>query len=573
MEKSQTAHAPGDAGSYRLYKWSAISALMLWALSRALDVNVYSQVRWPAGGAPSPPLHPSANSSECPQYDVLHPVLNADLDAHLDTVYASEAFKLQSYDLLSGAIRIPTESHDTSGPVGQDPVWDVFADLHEYLERAFPLVYAKLKIDTPSDVVPVNPATVTEWEHHPYSGHYDGTWIWGRGSCDDKSDLIARLITIDSLLQSGFSPARTIVVAFGFDEEATGLEGAGHIAAYLEETYGYAGFAMLVDEGGAMGSFGDGFYFASPSLSEKGYMDVLLEVASPGGHSSVPPDHTVGAVLTHASSAVNPRQSIGLLSMAIAALEQNPHPPELVRDGTPFATVQCLAEYSPVFPDDLRTLARKAAKDGAALAKLKDGLAKLSPTMKAMMGTTQAVDVIEGGVKVNALPERATALVNHRIAEHSSVADLQQHLADVLSPVAERHDLALRAFGKTIRGGNSGELVVSDAFGTAVEPSPITPVGYGPYSVFSGTIKATMMSSKLYNAAEVIVSPALSLGNTDTMQYWNLTKHIFRFSFVTQDDYYNGIHTVNEALRAESMVEGIRFLTKLILNVDESLLL
>ena len=32
---------------------------------------------------------------------------------------------------------------------------------------------------------------------------------------------------------------------------------------------------------------------ALPSVAEKGYIDVRLTVSSPGGHSSIPPNHTV----------------------------------------------------------------------------------------------------------------------------------------------------------------------------------------------------------------------------------------------------------------------------------------
>jgi Gly-Xaa carboxypeptidase len=39
-----------------------------------------------------------------------------------------------------------------------------------------------------------------------------------------------------------------------------------------------------------------------------------------------------------------------------------------------------------------------------------------NPLYKAMVGTTQAVDLIGGGVKTNALPENAWAVVNHRIS-------------------------------------------------------------------------------------------------------------------------------------------------------------
>jgi Gly-Xaa carboxypeptidase len=40
------------------------------------------------------------------------------------------------------------------------------------------------------DVVPVLPATRDLWTHDPFGGEYDGTYIWGRGSSDDKSGLI-----------------------------------------------------------------------------------------------------------------------------------------------------------------------------------------------------------------------------------------------------------------------------------------------------------------------------------------------------------------------------------------------
>lgn len=40
----------------------------------------------------------------------------------------------------------------------------------------------------------------------------------------------------------------------------------------------------------------------------------------------------------------------------------------------------------------------------------------MDPAFKALVGTTQAIDLIQGGVKTNALPEQAWAVVNHRLA-------------------------------------------------------------------------------------------------------------------------------------------------------------
>jgi Gly-Xaa carboxypeptidase len=103
------------------------------------------------------------------------------------------------------------------------------------------------------DVVPVEPTTVDQWAYPPYSGHYDGERIWGRGSSDDKSGLIGIMITIETLLEKGFKPTRSIVLSFGFDEEASGKYGAEENAKALLTLYGENAFALIVDEGGGFG--------------------------------------------------------------------------------------------------------------------------------------------------------------------------------------------------------------------------------------------------------------------------------------------------------------------------------
>lgn len=75
-------------------------------------------------------------------------------------------------------------------------------------------------------------------------------------------------------------------------------------------------------------------------------------------------------------------------------------------------------------PADVRELVRQALTDDAALARLTARLVR-EPGFAAVMGTTQAVDVVRGGVKINALPEQVEAIVNHRIAEHRCVAGLR----------------------------------------------------------------------------------------------------------------------------------------------------
>ncbi|KAG8683469.1 hypothetical protein FRC11_013534 [Ceratobasidium sp. 423] len=212
----------------------------------------------------------------CPQVDPLLPAsdVNRKLAEELNTVFGDSGFEAAAAEYLGGAVRIPTESYDKMGPVGTDPRWDVFYKFSEHLQKTFPKVHETLTqthinthallyhwpgsdsslkpilLTAHQDVVPVEPNTVGAWIHPPYSGHYDGTWIWGRGATDDKSGLIGILVALEKLIESGFKPKRGILVGFGMDEEASGPHGARHIATYIEEHYGKDSVAILIDEGG-----------------------------------------------------------------------------------------------------------------------------------------------------------------------------------------------------------------------------------------------------------------------------------------------------------------------------------
>lgn len=68
--------------------------------------------------------------------------------------------------------------------------------------------------------------------------------------------------------------------------------------------------------------------------------------------------------------------------------------------------------------DELRTLISKSQHSDKALVDLEKKLFAIDGMAEALSKTTQAVDIIHGGVKSNALPENAFAIVNHRIAQH-----------------------------------------------------------------------------------------------------------------------------------------------------------
>ncbi len=104
-----------------------------------------------------------------------------------------------------------------------------------------------------------------------------------------------------------------------------------------------------------------------------------------------------------------------MLAALIVRLEQNPFPHKLTRITPLFATLQCIGEHVPGIPSSLREIIQRSTFSDAALEQLQDFITN-DPLLWSLITTTQAIDLIGGGVKVNALPERAWAVINHRIS-------------------------------------------------------------------------------------------------------------------------------------------------------------
>ncbi|KAF8609703.1 carboxypeptidase S [Ceratobasidium sp. AG-I] len=534
----------------------------------------------------------------CPQVEplALSSEVNRKLAEELGAAFSDPSFEAVAAEYLGAAVRIPTESYDGMKPVGEDPRWDIFYKFSEYLLQTYPKVHATLTLTRISthaliyywpgsdsslkpilltahqDVVPVDPNTADSWVHPPYSGYYDGTWVWGRGSSDDKSGLVGIMVALEKLIEKGFEPRRGILVGFGIDEESSSREGAAKIAKHIEETYGKNSVSIMVDEGSMMQTIGN-VTIAQLSVAEKGYLDVRVEVATPGGHSSVPPEHT----------------SIGILASLLVEIEKTPYVPVLARSSPIYTLLRCFASHVPSIPSPFRDSILSSVCSSSASAseqrRCDEALDDVQRTLfnprsewyagdehaarsyKSLLGTTQAIDLITGGVKSNALPELASAIVNHRIRTDSSVSVLQESITAKLIPLAEKYNLTLTSFSQNITTGGAGTLTMADAFGNALDPAPVTPTEgaeAGPYRLLSGVIRYTMGDKP------TIVSPAIMTGNTDTRFYWNITRHIFRYSHSNEEDEYNGIHTINEALRASGFVEIIQFFKNFILAADDS---
>lgn len=129
-------------------------------------------------------------------------------------------------------------------------------------------------------------------------------------------------------------------------------------------------------------------------------------------------------------------QTIGILSSLLVHFEKNPYTPVLGR-GTPmYQKAQCLAAHAPDLPKSLRRALFDAKKFNKALRDAEKVLFK-DRFFKSLVQTTQAIDLIQGGVKTNALPESAWAVVNHRIAT-DRYDNFSLHIPDRKTPFSPK---------------------------------------------------------------------------------------------------------------------------------------
>lgn len=506
-----------------------------------------------------------------------------DFNKSIELIFNDAGFRQESLARLSGAIRIPTEIEDTH-PRPEDDLeyYAEFFKLHEYLEQAFPLVHKHLQLEKVNhvnllytwkgsdeslepmmltahqDVVPVNPNTVNDWTYPPYSGHFDDAtdFVWGRGSVDCKNLLVGELSAIEQLLKDGFQPKRSVIVALGFDEESSGAWGAQTMGAFLHDRYGDDGIYSIVDEGGAVLQLDKNIYAAAAITGEKGYVDVEVTVHGHGGHSSVPPDHT----------------TIGIAAQLIKELEAHPFEPAFTPQNPFYGLLTCTAEHSSILPADVKKAILNAPFDQKEMQKMIDFVASDRRTRE-MLRTSQAVDIINGGVKANALPEVTSFLVNHRIDITSSVNETIERDLGIIKAIAQKFNLGLVLAGdEIIPESKLGYIDIKPI--SALEPAPLSPVKDSPvWDVFAGTIQNVFENGYFKDAPETefYVTTALVSGNTDTKFYWPLTKNIYRFmGFVASSDLLRIIHSVNEHIPLSSHLSTIAFVYEYIVNVSEN---
>ncbi len=448
-----------------------------------------------------------------------------------------EVSAAQAAERLSQSIRFETVTYQSG-----DPAPDAagpWLDLHAWMEATYPRVHASLSLEkiadysllykwqgsdaalapiilmAHQDVVPVNDGTLSDWTGAPFAGEIIDGYVYGRGALDDKSSMVAILEAGEALLASGFAPQRTVYFMFGHDEEVSGAGAEGMVDLLasrgvradlvLDE-----GFFVIEDSpitGGPMGFIG---------VAEKGYITLELTASAVGGHSSRPPRNSANVQLAR----------------AIVALDEN----QMKADFTKPPVSDLLAAAAPDMGFGQRMALANLWLFGPLVDKqMSDGVAN------AMIRTTTAPTMLEGSIKENVLPQRATAIVNFRIHPNDTPDDVIAH-------------------AKTVAGAFDVEVALSEG-GIGSAASPVSPSDGRAYSVL------TAVASRAGEGASVV--PGLVIGATDARFASKISDHVYRFvpSLVSLED-TAGFHGTNERMSVANMGRMTEGYAQLILAMD-----
>lgn len=371
------------------------------------------------------------------------------------------------------------------------------------------------------DVVPADEAEDSGWKYPPFSGMVAEGYVWGRGAIDCKGVLIGQLEAVDNLLREGYQPLRTIYLAFGFDEENSGRNGAAQMAKALQQRG--VKLSFLIDEGGAITT--DQIKavsqpVAAVGVSEKGFVTLRLHAKTASGHAAMPPKRT----------------AIGALALALATLESNPFPQNL-------GVVQFMLSH---LGKALPFMQRMALANTWLFGGLVRKQMASQPTMNALTRTTLAPTVINGGHTSNVLPAEADALINLRIMEGETREEVFQRVNNM---VADDVISVLPSDAETLQESRSWN------------PSPVSEVDSPQFALLANLIMAAYPST--------LVMPILVAGGTDARYYAPFCRNAYRFSpFVLSTEETANVHGVNERLSIANCAKAVGFYMELMRRVS-----
>jgi carboxypeptidase PM20D1 len=259
------------------------------------------------------------------------------------------------------------------------------------------------------DVVDARPE---DWERSPFALVEENGYFFGRGVLDNKTGVTSMISTILRMRADRVTPAATLVFAFIGDEETT--FGTTRLVA-AHPWVARARYAINTDAGGGMLAPGGQPLVYLVQGAEKTFASFRLTVTNAGGHSSRPRDDN----------------AIYDLARALLRIEQYRFP--VTANDLTRAYFGTLGRIVPGAAGRMLTRFAANPQDGEAAEAL-----RRAPEYVGTTRTTCVATMLDAGHAQNALPQRASAVVNCRIFPGIQPEAVRSELIRVIGNAAVR---------------------------------------------------------------------------------------------------------------------------------------
>jgi acetylornithine deacetylase/succinyl-diaminopimelate desuccinylase-like protein len=295
------------------------------------------------------------------------------------------------------------------------------------LEANRPNIVARLKgngsqrpllIMAHTDTVNVDPK---KWTFPPFSAQRDGGYVYGRGTVDDKDNVVAALMTMILLKRQNVALARDVIFLAEAGEEGTVRVGIKYM---VDTHFPTIDAEFCLAEGGGLSREGGKVRYAQVQTLEKIPRAIELTARGPAGHGSVP--LKTNAVV-HLSDAVG----------KIAAWQ----PPTRVNETTG-AYFKRLATISS--PEEAERYRNVLSPDPKVAGPALDYLAEHEPRHAAMLRAGISPTMIQAGYRVNVIPSEVKATLDVRLTPDESPDEFLEMVRKVINDPAIEANWAAR---------------------------------------------------------------------------------------------------------------------------------
>lgn len=344
---------------------------------------------------------------------------------------------------------------DTSDPPGNElPAADYLKQVLEQegipvkvfsLEPNRPNIVARLKgngkkrpllIMAHTDVVNVD---ASKWTFPPFGATRDGGYVYGRGTIDDKDNVVAALMVMLELKRKQVPLDRDVIFLAEAGEEGSTRVG---IQFMVNQHFPEIEAEYCIAEGGGVTRVGGQVRFASVQTTEKIPYTIELTARGVAGHGSMPLE-------------TNP---IVHLASAVAKFGEWRRPVRI--NDTTGAYFARLAEISP--PEEAQRYRDILSQDPKRRDAADAYFLHNEPRHASMIRTSISPNIFTGGYRLNVIPSEAKATLDMRVLPEENPEALLEEVRKVVNDKAIEVAWAKR----DVRPGAPSGKLDSEAFTT-----------------------------------------------------------------------------------------------------------